>query len=221
MKKILLLGMSPLPTENEICTLGPGKRTWQFTKALLAEGHRVVLICSRHLAAYKSKNLMPIIAEEHDNLIYYSIEQSVFESVTWIQQIHDRFEPDCIVGATVFPTSIAVQLRTNLPIWGDLFGHLMAEAQTKSFVFNDDYYILKMWEFEERVLDRADAFSVVSTPRLMQPSGNLVQEVDLMHLREVMTLSPSFHVPSMNLPIFSIKKKNSDSEVIISSQMTL
>lgn len=173
MKKVLLLGLAPLPTENDHCTLAPGKRTWQFARSLLSDGHRVCLVCSRHLAAYKETSLPDTLAEEHGNLVYYSLDQSTFESSSWLQNIHDRFEPDCIVGATVFPSYIACQLQTQKPIWVDLFGHIMAEAQTKSFVFKDNYYLNQMWKLEQTVLDRGDIFSVVSTPQAYATIGEL------------------------------------------------
>ncbi len=173
MKKVLLLGLCPLPTENDTCTLAPGKRTWQFARSLLEDGHRVCMVCSRHLASYKNAQLKDIQAEDHGNLIYYSTTQSVFESGTWLQTIHDRFEPDCIVGATVYPSYIATRLNTDKPVWADLFGHIMAEAQTKSFVFKDNYYLSKLWKMERTILDRADIFSVVSTPQSYATIGEL------------------------------------------------
>ncbi|HPQ39221.1 MAG TPA: glycosyltransferase [bacterium] len=173
MKRVLILGLSPLPTENDRCTLAPGKRTWQFTQPLLEEGHRVCLVCCRHLAAYQDVALPEIRAEEHGNLVYYSTEQRIFEDISWLQRIHDHFEPDCIVGATIFPSFMAVRLNTGRPIWADLFGHVMAEAQTKSHVFNDNYYIAKLWKQEKTILDRADIFSVVSTPQSYATIGEL------------------------------------------------
>ncbi|MBN1356380.1 glycosyltransferase [bacterium] len=171
--RVLLLGMCPLPTENETHTLGPGKRTWQFAKPLLHDGHRVCLVCSRHLAAYQDRDMDAIEAEEHGNLIYYSVTQRIFGNRKWLQNLHDRFEPDCVIGATVYPSYVGTLLVTRQPIWADLFGHIMAEAQTKSFVFKDDYYISNMWQMERIVLNRADVFSVVSTPQNYATIGEL------------------------------------------------
>ncbi len=171
--RILLLGLAPLPTENESHTLGPGKRTWQFAQSLLAEGHRVCLVCSRHVAAYQNRKMKPVSAEEHGNLIYYSMDQNIFEDLSWIQRLHDRFQPACVIGATVFPSFIAVRLRTDKPVWADLFGHIMAEAQTKAHVFSDDYYLTQMWKMEREILDRADIFSVVSKPQSYATIGEL------------------------------------------------
>lgn len=173
MKRILLLGLSPLPTENERFTLAPGKRTWQFVSPLLEKNHRICLVCSRHLAAKQSGDKEKIRAEEHGNLIYYNVTQEMFENKTWLQQIHDNFDPDCIVGATVYPSYIATKLNTNRPIWADLFGHIMAEAQTKSQVFKDNYYLSQLWHQEKTILDRADIFSVVATPQSFATIGEL------------------------------------------------
>ncbi len=173
MKRVLLLGLCPLPTENDTCTLAPGKRTWQFVKPLLEEGHRVCLVCSRHLAAYRNTDTEPVNAEEHGNLIYYSVHQEVFQNIDWLQRIHDNFDPDCIVGATVFPSYMAACLNTERPLWADLFGHIMAEAQTKSQVFRDNYYISQLWKQEVTILDRADILSVVSNPQSHATIGEL------------------------------------------------
>jgi glycosyltransferase involved in cell wall biosynthesis len=173
MSKVLLLGLNPLPTQNSICTLAPGKRAWQFLNPLLKNGHRVCLICSRHLAAKHKPDRQEIKAEEHSNLIYYSVTQSVFEDVKWLQRIHDNFDPDCIVGATVYPSYIATRLNTEKPLWVDLFGHIMAEAQTKSKVFTDNYYVSHLWNQEKAVLDRADVLSVVSEPQSYATIGEL------------------------------------------------
>ncbi len=173
MSKVLLLGLNPLPTQNDICTLAPGKRTWQFLNPLLKNGHRVCLICSRHLAAQQKSDQKLVNAEEHGNLIYYSVTQSVFENIHWLQRIHDHFEPDCIVGATVYPSYMAAQLNSDRPLWADLFGHIMAEAQTKSKVFTDNYYVARLWNQEKAILDRADVLSVVSQPQEYATIGEL------------------------------------------------
>ncbi len=173
MSRILLLGMCPLPFENETHTLGPGKRTWQFASSLQKDGHRICLICSRHLAAYSNNPLPPVVATELDSMTYYSLDQTKFEDYEWLQRIHDNFRPDCIIGATVYPSSVAASIRSDRPFWADLFGHLMAEAQTKSYVFNDDYYLNQMWKLEQTVLDRADIFSVVSEPQRFATIGEL------------------------------------------------
>lgn len=173
LNRVLVLGMCPLPTKNEFQTLGPGKRTWQFVKALLDQDSHVCLITSRHPAAYADQQKQPVEATQAGSLIHYSVEQRVFDSVRWVQGIHDHFQPDCIVGATVYPSSVACRLNTDKPIWADLFGHTMAEAQTKCQVFDDDFYFYHYWRDERRVLDHAAAFSVVSHPQLCATIGEL------------------------------------------------
>ena len=43
-KKIMILGMSPMPFENDIKVYGTGIRTWQFAVPLLQNGHRLCII---------------------------------------------------------------------------------------------------------------------------------------------------------------------------------
>ncbi len=173
MKNILVLGMCPLPGDNETQTIGPGKRTWQFVKTLLDHGHHVCLIASRHKGAYTERKHPRIAAETHDSLIRYTVDQEIFENRKWIQHIHDNFRPDVVLGATVYPSYIACGLNTDKPIWADLFGHIMAEAQTKCRLFDDDFYLLRFWNYEQRVIDKADIFSVVSNPQLQATIGEL------------------------------------------------
>ncbi|MBN2054066.1 glycosyltransferase family 4 protein [bacterium] len=171
--RVLVLGMCPLPTENEFQTLGPGKRTWQFVRAMLDHDFEVCLISSRHPAAFDDGESFSVAANEENDLIHYMVNQRVFEEPRWIQSIHDHFQPDCVVGATVFPSYVACRIETKLPVWADLFGHTMAEAQTKCQVFEDDYYIYNFWRMEKLVLDRADAYSVVSNPQKFATIGEL------------------------------------------------
>ncbi len=41
MSRILIIGMSPMPFENERKVYGTGIRTWQFALPLLESGHEI------------------------------------------------------------------------------------------------------------------------------------------------------------------------------------
>ena len=43
-KKIMILGMSPMPFENDIKVYGTGIRTWQFAMPLLQKGHDLCIV---------------------------------------------------------------------------------------------------------------------------------------------------------------------------------
>ncbi len=53
-KKIFILGMSPMPFENDRKVYGTGIRTWQFVKPLLEKGHRLCVVNYAIPSAYPS-----------------------------------------------------------------------------------------------------------------------------------------------------------------------
>ena len=52
-KKLLLLGLGPLPWEKALRNDAPGRRTWQFLKPLRDDGHDVHLVAARTPRAYE------------------------------------------------------------------------------------------------------------------------------------------------------------------------
>jgi glycosyltransferase involved in cell wall biosynthesis len=171
MSRIMILGTCPLPFENEKKLYGPGIRTWQFAKPLIDDGHAVCLVCVRIPSAY-TKTMPPLLKIERE-FTYYHMEAPIFEDTSLIQKIHDEFQPDCVVGATVYPSSRASLLETDKPLWGDLFGHVMAEAQAKAYVYESDHYLLDFWNMEKKVIDRSDKISTVSERQRYATIGEL------------------------------------------------
>lgn len=171
-RKILLLGGCPLPFENELKTHSTGFRTWQFTAPLLEDGHEVCLVASR-LLYQPPGNTEAVTKTVKDNLIYYAVDNAIFEGTDFIQSIHDSFQPDCIIGANAFPSYMAARLKMDKPIWADLNGHLMTEAQSAAFAFDDDQYIDHFLQHEIAILSRADVISVITQPQLYATLGEL------------------------------------------------
>ncbi len=76
-------------------------------------------------------------------------------------------------GDGAVPSSLAVQIKTGKPIWADLFGSLLAEAQAKAEVYSDNFYTSYWRKFEVLTLKRADMFSTVSMPQKYSLIGEL------------------------------------------------
>lgn len=161
MTRILALGHGPLPFENTLQGHAPGKRTWQLVSPLLQQGHDVCLICSRIPGVYPD-SIAPITKQQKDNLLYYSLNIEQFHQRSQLEQISQSFQPDCVVGITTMPASIAAELNLPLPLWADLYGSIMAEAQVKAQVYQSDTYLRHFLDLEYPVLARADVFSSVS-----------------------------------------------------------
>lgn len=172
MTTVLLLGHTPLPFENRNKMFGPGIRTWQFAKPLFDDGHKVIVVGSRIPFVYDS-DAPPLSVTCQEGITVHSLDQHLFETGSYVQNLVDQYRPDCIVGATAFPSRVACELRTELPVWVDFFGDPMAEAQAKAFTYCDDAYIEHFKRFSEIAISRGDVFSSVSEPQKHALIGQL------------------------------------------------
>lgn len=84
------------------------------------------------------------------------------ENFAQVQNVHDEFKPDLILGVNTYPSYVACGLNTSAPIWADLNGWIMAEAEAQAYKIEGDSYLPHYFEFEKRILARADKFSAVS-----------------------------------------------------------
>ena len=172
MSRILILGAAPLPFEPRERQYAPNLRTWHFTKPLIDDGHEVRLVAGRVPKTYP-EGFDPIFVQTDNGFEYFSIEESLFQNGEFIQRYFDDFQPDAILGVNTHPSSRAVCLKTDRPIWCDLNGWIMAEAQTKCRVYDDDRYLSHFWKMEREILDRADVISTVSQAQAAATIGEL------------------------------------------------
>ncbi|MFH1584369.1 MAG: glycosyltransferase [Actinomycetota bacterium] len=173
MAKIMIFGNSPLPFENEKKLSALGKRTWQITKPLIDDGHKVCLMCMRVPDAYEQKDLQDLIVKKEEKFLYYSLSEDEFRKQKSLLNIYNDFLPDCIVSTNIFPCYQAVNLGVEKPLWADLFGHAMAEAQAKAAVDKSDEFLYSYWNQEKNIIEKADIFSYVSTSQLLATIGEL------------------------------------------------
>jgi glycosyltransferase involved in cell wall biosynthesis len=183
-KKIMILGMSPMPFENDIKVYGTGIRTWQFAMPLLQSGHSLCIvgyaIPSAYPEGFKSRCQRSFNAGKY-NFEYHILEKTDFESTGALTDIADDFDPDCLVGCTFYPSYMAVKTRKALkeknnkaiPLWADLFGHVMAEAQARAFMDGDDAPLFHYWNSESNIVAEADIFSCVSKRQAYATIGEL------------------------------------------------
>ncbi len=172
MTRILILGAAPLPFEPLKRQYAANLRTWHFTRPLLDDGHRVRLIACRLPETYP-EDAEPVILTERDALEYFSLTAELFHDLGYVQKLADEFDPQAILGVNTHPSSRAVMIATERPIWCDLNGWIMAEAQTKCRVYDDDRYLSHFWSMEREVLDRADVISTVSEAQAHATLGEL------------------------------------------------
>lgn len=169
MKRLLVFGFAPLPFENEKKNFGPGIRAWQFIQPLTCE---IRFVACRIPFIYNA-SIPDVRISKSDQFTYYNLSEKEFRNSQRIQDIHDDFQPDAILAATIFATSPLPALKTTQPIWIDLFGHVMAEAQAKMHRYHDNSYLLHFLEHEIRALQRGDVFSTVSNAQSHATTGEL------------------------------------------------
>lgn len=176
-RRVLILGMSPLPFENDKKVYGTGIRTWQFAQPLLENGHQICLCNYAIPSAYppefrtEYQNGYSIENTGKNKSKIYNFEYNIFnkydfENIEILRDIYLKFNPDCIVGCSFYPSFVASRLVNNLngvPFWADLFGHVMAEAQARAYMDNDDSCLFHYWNSEYNIITTADIFSCVSS----------------------------------------------------------
>src|SRR5579859_5935164 len=157
---VLIFGFGPLPHEG-LRTSGPGLRTWHLLSAARAAGQDVVLIADRIYGSYPD-NLPDIITRQEEGYLYHSVSDVRWHNPDAIRKMVDKVHADCAIGVTTPATSVAAEVVGDLPLWGDLYGSIMAEAQMKALVYGDDSYLGHFWQQERKSIERADMFSSVS-----------------------------------------------------------
>ena len=161
--RLLVIGFSPLPFEKEQRLGALCFRTWHVAQALLAAGHQVTVVGVRLAGAYASEDTRPqVLRFRGRHFTYYSVAHSVFEQSAFLQRLCDQVKPDAIVAVHAYPTWAASRLASDAPLWADLNGYAMTEAQARAAVAGDEAVMAEAWKWERAALARADAFSVVS-----------------------------------------------------------
>jgi glycosyltransferase involved in cell wall biosynthesis len=172
MTRVLVVGHAPLPIENAQRNYAPGNRTWQFIAPLLAGGHDICLIAFRLPHAYTA-NQPDLHTQPREHFHYHNLAVQRMSDTEYLRQIMRDFAPDCVVGVTTLAASIAARLNPAVPLWADLYGSMMAEAQMKAAVFADNHYLHYFYALEHDNLYRADKFSTVSAAQRLALIGEL------------------------------------------------
>ncbi len=172
MSRALIFGLCPLPFENTIKSFGPGIRVWQFIQPLLKAGHEPALAAFRIPGTYP-RTIDPIVFTDRWGFPYWSMDQQLFENRKHIEEIYRKFRPDVILACTIFSTKAPIMLQPKEPLWIDLFGHVMAEAQAKAYRYDDDSYLYHFWSYEREAICNGDVFSSVSESQRHATIGEL------------------------------------------------
>ena len=162
MSKVLVVGIGTptfVPADRHF---GPGRRTAHFAYSLADAGHDVSVLwrCDDEQQPQPSSARFETAAGASFHASACA-ERSFRNGDA--RRILDEVGPDVAVGATVHGSACLVGVApSDLPIWADVFGDPMAEAQARAAVDGSDFALGQYWESLARVLVRADRFSAVS-----------------------------------------------------------
>ena len=160
MKKILLIGNSPLPEENTSSRPAAGLRTHQFLE-ILRKNHIVQLVTIAMPECYE-KAVKPMKKRHDEGFSEARISKDDPGLPKFVQEVCDDFEPDVIVSVNTFPSFVASRLTFDAPLWCDLNGWVMAEGQAQAYKKNSNDYLGHYMAMEKSILQRADKISTVS-----------------------------------------------------------
>jgi glycosyltransferase involved in cell wall biosynthesis len=172
LSRILILGHAPLPWEDTTRSYGPGTRTWQFAKPLVGDGHEVTILASRIPFVYPEET-GPVLARKEQGCTVYRVSQDEFEVGGVTDRLMGEVDPDCVIGATAYPSYVALNYAGERPVWADVFGSLLAEAQAKAAVYDNDYLLDHFARMNRSIILKADRFSTVSGPQKNELIGQL------------------------------------------------
>jgi len=175
LSKILVIGTGPLYSPDIKLFSAQSLRTWHITEALYKAGHAVELIVIQTDGHEIDPELKNQVAQARQGSFNYNIVHSHDPEIVLpiAQQIHDSKDFDAIIAVNVNAAAIAVKLQTRLPLWADMMGHLMGEAQSKAMSEKSDDLHLHFWNRQRAVLRRADKISVSGHKQMYAVIGEL------------------------------------------------
>lgn len=174
MKRVLVIGNSPLPNENTKSRPAAGLRTYQFLQPLLRDGEKyeVSLVCIAMPECYEEEPGYKEVRRQ-SRCTKITISKNDPSLLKRIQDLHDEMHPDAIVSVNTYPSYIASRISSRAPLWADLNGWIMAEGQAQAYKKDSNDYLGHYHNMESAIIRRADKLSAVSEPERHALLGEL------------------------------------------------
>jgi glycosyltransferase involved in cell wall biosynthesis len=170
--RILVLGIGPLPCEDPPVLNACCHRSWQFAKPLADAGHGVTLVCLR--IPHPALTGDPVVEKDLGGIRYLLVDEATrFRNDEFMRSILREVAPDGVIGANVYPASRACELDPPVPVWADINGYIMAEAQAHAERLNHDEQVTHFWLQMIPALRRGDVFSACSPQQRLALIGEL------------------------------------------------
>jgi glycosyltransferase involved in cell wall biosynthesis len=156
MTKTLLIGYNPPQIVPTAKIEAAHYRTWQFLEPLLDDGHEVCL-CAGTRDEVAGRENVPRAWRER--LIYHPIAFGAGDWAKQMQVVHDSFQPECVVAVNFSHCLYATKLKTDAPIWMEVYGDVLTIMQAAAYRMQSDRGLETQISFMREILRKGDIFS--------------------------------------------------------------
>jgi glycosyltransferase involved in cell wall biosynthesis len=177
LKKILIIAYPPPPLTDRSKIEAAHYRAWQFILPIIEEGHKVHL-CTPQINVGSSNDSLPEVWRENLTISILPIHK-----LNWInklQQIHDSLNPDCIIAVNFDCCLYTTKLKTQKPIWMDIYGDYLTIMQSSCNSAGSNRGMNTSISHMRDVLKKGDIFSVCGSPQSYALVGELAMAGRLM-----------------------------------------
>lgn len=166
---VLLVGAGPLPDRSSRILCAYTLRTAELAILLRQQGLRTRVIAADlfHGSADRYGSVQESLAGE------YSLIPEDAHGHERLGVALAETQPRAILATSAPAAAMVCRLAPPVPIWADLPGWLMPEAQLKAATDGDDGALERYLSLETAVLQRADKISVVCERQLQATRGEL------------------------------------------------
>jgi len=161
MTRVFVIGASLPRLQGSSRIIAASYRTEQLVEPILAAGHEVRLCAASYFSTHGRRRY---VRRMRDGLLdYYEMNFLMADQRDQLESLCDEYSPDCVIAVSPQAGMLAAGIVGDLPLWCDLYGAIMAEAQAKAYVYNDNDFLSGFWASERVLLERGDVFSTCST----------------------------------------------------------
>ena len=171
MGQLLIIAYPPPPLTDHSKIEAAHYRAWQFILPILDAGHKVHL-CTPP-SNFRSTVDGSIPGDWRENLTWSTIPFHTLNWVSKLQRIHDSLNPDCIIAINFDCCLYATKLKTQKPIWMDIYGDYLTIMQSSCNSVGSNRGMNTSINHMKEVLKKGDIFSVCSGPQSHALVGEL------------------------------------------------
>ena len=173
MSRMFVVGAGPMMDGGARRVTAHAVRTWHFVTALRRASHEVALYTVSQTISPLDPMERLVEPREKEGFAYENLDMRMGNMLAYLACRCEAFRPDAVIGVSTEPASWACRMRPTVPVWADLHGWVMAEAQLKAACDQNDDLLSYFWQHERPVLRRADKISAVSTAQRFAVLGEL------------------------------------------------